>query len=262
MYACSGSQPQHNANRESEQPPGQLTANADSQAVDPNLDYSEFSHSNASHVRMPCLICHRRDDNSGRISFPGKSGHAPCIGCHQQQFAGPSSPICSICHTDAESGTMKAFPPLESFGARFSHDRHRGVNCATCHKPSRGGVALSIPDRGNAHATCFQCHSSTANVETMSSCSVCHQSGPALREPESARAFQLSFSHSRHTRAGLSCSSCHTVRGADMSAPVAAMHKAPPRVASCAACHNGKRAFGDNNFDNCRRCHTGNSFRF
>src|SRR5437764_6199525 len=50
-------------------------------------DYSRFTHTNAYHSRMPCLLCHRRDSNSPRISFPGKTGHTPCIGCHQLQFS-------------------------------------------------------------------------------------------------------------------------------------------------------------------------------
>jgi c(7)-type cytochrome triheme protein len=82
-----------------------------------------------------------------------------------------------------------------------------------------------------------------------------------------ARAFQMNFSHTRHTRAGMNCTSCHTVqagtaRGKQVTAPLASMHFAPARVASCAACHNGTRAFGANDFANCRRCHIGNSFKF
>jgi c(7)-type cytochrome triheme protein len=40
------------------------------------------------------------------------------------------------------------------------------------------------------------------------------------------------------------------------------MHFAPARVASCGACHNGTRAFGANDFANCKRCHIGNKFSF
>ena len=77
-------------------------------------DFSRFFHTNATHSRMPCLLCHRRDDNSSRIGFPGKGGHTPCIGCHQQQFAeGSGGKICTICHTNAESGAMKSFPRLQ-----------------------------------------------------------------------------------------------------------------------------------------------------
>jgi c(7)-type cytochrome triheme protein len=228
-------------------------------------DYSRFTHSNAFHSRMPCLLCHRRDTNSPRVSFPGKAGHTPCIGCHSLQFSDNSSPICTICHTNSQTGAMKRFPGLRSFGRRFNHSRHSRVNCAVCHKSTQRGVALSIPAGANGHATCFQCHTASSSF-SMSSCSVCHQPGRLVRTPETAAAYRINFSHARHSREGLSCSSCHSVRGGgtgrQVTKPLASMHFAPPNAASCAACHNGKRAFGANEFANCKRCHTGNSFRF
>jgi c(7)-type cytochrome triheme protein len=228
-------------------------------------DYSKFTHTNAYHSRMPCLLCHRRDTNSPRISFPGKAGHTPCIGCHQLQFSDNSSPICTICHTNAQTGAMKGFPGLRSFGRKFDHTGHRGVNCAVCHKPAASGVALSIPSGSSAHATCFQCHSASKPM-TMSSCNVCHQLGRLVRTSQSAAAFRVNFSHARHTQAGLNCASCHSVRGGrtgqQVTKPLASMHFAPENKASCAACHNGQRAFGTNDFANCKRCHIGNSFKF
>ena len=44
-----------------------------------DIDFSRFGHSNPSHTRLPCLLCHRRDDNSTRLSFPGKIEHARVI---------------------------------------------------------------------------------------------------------------------------------------------------------------------------------------
>lgn len=229
-------------------------------------DYSRFTHSNQYHARMPCLLCHRRDTNASRMSFPGKQGHTPCIGCHQLQFSDNSSPICTICHTDPGSGAMKRFPGLRSFGRKFDHSRHRGVSCSVCHKASQRGVALSIPSGANAHTTCFSCHSANKSF-SMSSCNVCHQPGRLVRTSESARAFRMSFSHARHSSAGLNCANCHTVRpgsapGRQVASPAASMHFPPTRTASCGACHNGTRAFGANDFANCKRCHVGNSFRF
>lgn len=230
-------------------------------------DFSRFFHTNATHSRMPCLLCHRRDDNNGRIGFPGKDGHTPCIGCHQQQFAeGSGGKICAICHTNAENGAMKAFPRLQDFTMRFDHSKHARTNCATCHQSSRQGVAFSIPSGRNAHNTCFQCHSSSASNQ-MASCGTCHTLGKLVRTPEFANAFQVNFSHSRHRRAGMNCTSCHivqpgSIRGKQVTAPLASMHFAPTHGASCAACHNGTRAFGANDFANCKRCHIGNKFTF
>jgi hypothetical protein len=130
-------------------------------------DLSKFKHGNPAHTRLPCLICHRRDDNSPRIKFPGANGHLPCASCHTAEFAGNTSPMCTICHT---ATGMKRFPPLRSFTARFDHGRHQRVNCATCHKPSgRGSVSFSIPAGGNAHATCFSCHTNKASNKMASS---------------------------------------------------------------------------------------------
>ena len=165
-------------------------------------DYSRFTHTNAYHSRMPCLLCHRRDSNSARISFPGKAGHTPCIGCHQLQFSDNSSPICTICHTNAQTGALKGFPGLQSFGRKFNHNGHKGVNCSVCHKPAGRGVALSIPSGSNAHSTCFQCHSSSKPM-TMSSCNVCHQLGRLVRTSQNAAAFRVNFATPAIRRPGL-----------------------------------------------------------
>ncbi|HEX6649600.1 MAG TPA: cytochrome c3 family protein, partial [Pyrinomonadaceae bacterium] len=118
----------------------------------PVTDYSQFKHDNSNHARLPCLLCHRRTDNSPQPTLPGKAAHAPCTGCHAQQFSNPTSEICTICHTDVQSGKIKAFPPLRSFDARFDHAKHVsvGADCVTCHRRNRGGVGLSIPSRVNA----------------------------------------------------------------------------------------------------------------
>ncbi|MFN6963848.1 MAG: cytochrome c3 family protein [Pyrinomonadaceae bacterium] len=230
-------------------------------------DLSRFDHSSSYHSRMPCLLCHRRDTNSGRIGFPGKDAHSPCAGCHAPQFADSTSPICTICHTDARTGAMKRFPPLRSFATRFEHTRHARVNCSVCHTPSRRGVALSIPSDGSAHDTCFKCHTSSS-PNSFASCGTCHVEGRPNWTSESSRAYRINFSHSRHVQgARLSCAVCHTVRpgprGRQVSSPAPAMHFARGGGASsCYACHNGTRAFGAEDFANCKRCHQGNRFRF
>ncbi|MGB7208517.1 MAG: cytochrome c3 family protein [Pyrinomonadaceae bacterium] len=227
-------------------------------------DYSRFTHSNDFHSRLPCLLCHRRDDNSARIGFPGKSGHLPCAGCHALQFSDNMSPICTICHT---STGMKRFPGLRSFGVKFVHSKHMRTNCVTCHKPQGRGVAKSIPSGPSAHTTCFQCHSSKTSF-AMSSCGTCHQPGRLIRTSESAIAFRKGFSHAKHSGNKTSnCTTCHTIRagsarGKQVTAPLASMHFAPAGSQSCGGCHNGKRAFGPDDFVNCKRCHQANTFKF
>ena len=234
------------------------------------LDYSKFLHNSRNHARLPCLLCHRRESNSPRPLLPGRSKHTPCAGCHAQQFSNSDSPICTICHTDVKSGALKSFPRLKSFSMKFDHARHvnmEGVSCNTCHRPSRGGVALSIPAGFNAHETCYRCHTPRAQSQgrDISSCRTCHQLGGYRRTPEFAPAFRVGFSHARHQK--VTCNECHQVRAAmpqrrQVTSPAPLNHHVRPGPESCMSCHDGKRAFGGDDFTVCKRCHTGTRWQF
>jgi c(7)-type cytochrome triheme protein len=235
-------------------------------------NYSQFKHDNPKHARLPCLLCHRRESNAAQPTLPGKDAHAPCAGCHAQQFANKQSEICTICHTDVQSGKVKAFPALRSFDARFDHAKHTsvGAGCATCHGRNRGGAGLTIPARMNAHVTCFSCHTPTAKVNgrDISSCGTCHQLGNLVRVSDQAAAYRVGFSHAKHDASeNLACGACHRVRagfprGRQVSAPSPLNHHAPAGASSCATCHNGQRAFGGDDFSDCKRCHKGPAWRF
>ena len=234
-------------------------------------DFSRFQHENPNHSRLPCLLCHRRENDSVQPTLPGKDKHTPCIGCHQPQFAsGSSGPICTICHTDAQTGAMKAFPPLRSFNRKFDHAKHSGAGCNSCHRPANRGVALTIPSGMSAHKNCFGCHgpNADANGKDISSCGVCHELGRLTRTSHNARAFRMGFSHVRHDSSeSLRCLDCHKVlagrpQGQQVSDPVALNHHAPSRRFSCMSCHNGNRAFGGDDFSVCTRCHKGSTWRF
>lgn len=238
-----------------------------------SLDFSKFSHTNPMHARLPCLLCHRRETNS---TTPVRSlGHSPCAGCHAQQFGDPHNPICTICHTETDSAkpAVKPFPRLQSFGFAFDHAGHTArASCATCHRPSgRGSVALSIPSGAGAHATCFKCHtpeSVGADGHDISSCGNCHRLGRPARVSAWSSAYTTTpFSHASHARKGLECAQCHAVRPAaplarQVSAPFPAQHHAPAGARSCASCHDGKRAFGGAEFNDCTRCHRGSAWHF
>lgn len=239
---------------------------------EPASDYSKFKHANPNHARLPCLLCHRRETNAALPARPGKDSHAPCAGCHAPQFANTGSPMCGICHTDAQSGKLKSFPRLRSFNMRFDHARHQRMagGCASCHRPARGGVAMTIPAGLNAHSNCFRCHTPQAKSgeRDISSCGTCHQPGSHARMSQSARAFRVGFSHAKHDKsAGLTCNECHRVRAgvarqAQVSAPQPLNHHASAGAFSCMTCHNGKRAFGGDDFTVCKRCHTGATWHF
>ena len=235
------------------------------------LDYSKFQHNSRYHSRLPCLLCHRSDSNAAVPKRPGASQHLPCAGCHAQQFSSPDSPICTICHTDPKSGAMKPFPSrLMSFRMKFDHPRHvsmGSVSCATCHRPARGGVAMTIPTDFNAHSTCFRCHTPRAQSggRDISSCGTCHQLGGYSRTPMMMPAFRVGFSHAKHEK--VSCNQCHSVRVGQpqrrqVTMPQPLNHHATGRGQSCATCHNGQRVFGGDDFTSCQRCHTGPAWRF
>jgi len=230
-------------------------------------DYSKFQHSNPNHARLPCLLCHRRESNAARPTLPGRDNHTPCTGCHTPLFAASSGPICAICHTDVQAGTMRAFPALRSFGSRFDHALHSGGKCGSCHRPSNRGVALTIPIGSSAHDACFRCHTPQAKVNgrDLASCGVCHRPEPLVRASTQSIAFRRGFSHARHNSSG--CLDCHKVRGGqstqnEVTAPIALNHHAPARGFSCLTCHNGTRAFGGDDFSVCTRCHKGSNWRF
>ena len=234
------------------------------------LDYSKFQHGTPNHSRLPCLLCHRRDTNAPVPRRPGSSDHLPCAGCHAQQFSSSDNPICTICHTDVKTGALKPFPRLTSFRMKFDHSLHvkmGSVNCSTCHRPIRPGIAMAIPTGFNAHSTCYRCHTNRAQSDgrDISSCGTCHQLGGYSRTPTLAPAFRVGFNHTKHER--LTCKECHQVRAgmpqrSQVTAPEPLNHHASGRGQSCMTCHNGKRAFGGDDFSVCKRCHTGSAWRF
>jgi c(7)-type cytochrome triheme protein len=253
-----------------ESEPATAAAGVGVAAAPQDLDFSKFGHANPQHARLPCLLCHQRADNSPR---PRRPGHTPCAGCHTQQFADQSSPICTICHTSPPGAALKGFPPLRSFGVRFDHATHTRAgsraNCATCHRPERRGVALSIPAGVPAHTACFQCHTPRAQAagRDISSCGTCHRVGGYSRTSENAAAYRVNFSHAAHTSKGLGCAECHRVRAGapqrrQVTSPSPLMHHASPGAQSCMTCHDDRRAFGGDDFKDCTRCHRGDAWRF
>ncbi|MCA1593989.1 MAG: cytochrome c3 family protein [Acidobacteria bacterium] len=259
------------------EPAGQLERFALTAAARPDAaqDFSTFSHATPRHAALACASCHRRETNSPRPELPG---HKACTDCHVQQFVTAESGMCMICHTNLESGSppVKSFPALKSFNARFDHAQHTSgaarptAGCVACHTPARRGVAFSIVTGLDAHANCYQCHTPGAQSggRDISSCDACHAPGRYARTPTNARAFAINFSHAAHSqRVGLNCADCHTVKAGlpqsrQVASPLPAQHFAPARARSCAACHDNRRAFGGDDFSDCKRCHRGATFRF
>lgn len=239
------------------------------------LDFSRFLHNSPRHSSLRCDECHRRE---GRSIQPQLPGHKSCTGCHLAQFVSNDNPVCTICHTSLEMARPndKGFPGLKSFNAVFPHDRHEtgagrpAEGCASCHAPAgRGGVARSVPATLNAHNNCYECHSPGGSAGNLSSCGDCHKQGRFVPASTAARAFAVSFSHNDHgPRQRLDCAACHNVRGGaqesrlEVTAPAPTQHFGSGRGQSCMTCHDNRRAFGGEDFQDCKRCHKGPTFSF
>ena len=190
--------------------------------------------------------------------------------------------MCVICHTDVNSANppLKTFPARfnESFNVKFDHVQHNtgaarpASGCAACHSRVRSRpAALSIPGSLSAHNQCYSCHtpsSKTNSGREMASCGVCHDQRAYSRTTTNARAFRYAFSHAKHgAPQRLGCADCHSLtagapRSRQVSSPATAEHFPTSRGKSCVTCHNGGRAFGgDLAFKDCRRCHSGATFR-
>lgn len=238
-------------------------------------DGARFSHAAGQHPTLACASCHERPDNSSTPRWPG---HKACIDCHTQNFVMRGGQICTNCHTNLEGNNppLKPFPGLTGFNMRFDHARHAQgggrpeQGCASCHRPARRGVALTIPAGAPAHGNCYSCHTpqSRGSAGDIGSCSTCHAQGGYRRTPATARAYSVSFSHATHgARQGMRCDDCHQVRagvgqGRQVTSPQPTQHFGAARAQTCMTCHNNRRAFGGDDFADCKRCHKGQTFRF
>ena len=249
------------------------------QATSAQEDYSKFLHSSQRHSSLACNSCHERSDNSATPRFPG---HKACTDCHRSQFTTPQVPMCKICHTDISSNNppLKNFPASfnEPFNVKFDHAQHNTGSarpqrgCGGCHgSPINRGAGYAIPANITAHNNCYTCHtpSSKSNAgREIASCGVCHDQKAYRPTTAAARSYRYAFSHADHgTRERLACADCHKLNtGAaqtrQVSSPSAAEHFSTTRGMTCVTCHNGKRSFGgDLDFKDCKRCHTGPTFR-
>ncbi|MFL6228088.1 MAG: cytochrome c3 family protein [Pyrinomonadaceae bacterium] len=240
-------------------------------------DFSKFSHASQRHASLACASCHRRAaDNSAEPRLPG---HKACTDCHLAQFVTPNMPMCAICHAsvEGENPPVKAFPGIRSFNARFDHAQHNTGDarpregCVACHQPaSRRSSAVTIPAGLAAHRECYTCHTPQAQAagRDIATCGVCHAPTQRFfRTQTNAPSFRVGFSHVAHgARQRLGCTDCHQMRaGLAQSVQVTStrpvQHFPTGGAQSCASCHNDRRSFGEAHFNDCRRCHAGQTFR-
>ena len=248
-----------------------------------NYNYGTFNHAEhdtaldrSGQQRIACDVCHRRDDASTQLYYPG---HDACVQCHVQQFTSQSLDICAVCHKDvrAQGRALLPFPAQrKDYGVRFDgaqgrsqHDVHMKldlptggkVTCAFCHESA--GANQAFP----SHPECYACHSPGANSPAssaqLSNCAVCH---PGPNEPNSEMrrlvstrrndALPYRFRHLDHTRSmGIeSCAECHNVNaGIHVASTATKEHRVAPSF-NCYECHRagGRSKITDTS---CGSCH-------
>ena len=252
-------------------------ATSDTELPEPQEPHRTTRNSNTTiPIIRGCRVCYvigakqmRRDRRC-----PGSNEHLPCAGCHAQQFANSSGPMCSDLSHGCAIGKLKPFPRLSSFNMKFDHARHMRMgecwlrDLSSTFAWRRGDVnsgglqrsynllSLSHAERKVGRARYFFLRQSVINRAVMLACR------------QRRAAFRVGFSHAKHDKSeGLTCNECHRVRAGvarrlQVSAPQPLNHHASPGAFSCMSCHNGKRAFGGDDFSVCKRCHTGNTWHF
>lgn len=221
-----------------------------------------FTH-RGNHARvvatMPCKTCHMLTASSELRS----TGHAPCAGCHADDFAARQPTTCGACHNATEPWrklvTDRGPPPRTEFGAMLDHDKHKS-DCSACHSLRTESAELRTP-RGHSGCSGKTCHAnSTGPVPRFEDCKACHELGLAaarantrMEAPWSVRA---QFDHKTHAKTtngnDLACRACHTTL-----AGTKLVELATPPKATCLPCHDdGKGAFKLTG-TTCKRCHGG-----
>jgi hypothetical protein len=213
-------------------------------------------HAGANHRRVGdrCTTCH--------IPHRARVDASDCAGCHlrvrnqpgirsniplpfdttaakQQAFEAPPEVRPPRGKGDAPIASIITAPPDS-----FSHQRHKAINCISCHGTRAGQGRLTIdPPRG-----CQICHHQAA---AQNDCRKCHdqeETGPAIvthvtvTVPRQApRPRDVKFQHSEHET--LRCQECHT-RAVTLEPDSA--------VKECRSCHEDHHAANRD----CATCHT------
>jgi c(7)-type cytochrome triheme protein len=220
------------------------------------LGFSHAEHRKHNVKIDDCAACHTTDAD-GVLAAPGtRKDHLPCANqnCHQSDYVARAPKICGVCHDAAVPWARAVSRPgkpvaVEWFQAmnHASHLAGKPATCESCHGDKRTGAP-----RPRDHRACSICHARQAPV--MTDCAACH-TGTRASPPPSAWSVAAAFDHTTHavdprTRKPTACTECHKqIASAKDMASVA-----PPRMADCDGCHDGKSAFKSTGFG-CARCH-------
>lgn len=254
-------------------------AAAPAQPARADLPFRHAEHARHSVKIDDCASCHGVD-NDGTLTAPlSRKDHLPCAssGCHQNEFISREPRICGICHDSAApwqraaarrpprsrpaavepaaaSGPAAA-PETDEWHEVMNHASHLALGagaattCEGCHGDKRTGAE---PPRD--HRACATCHARGPRP-AMTDCKACHSNVQQAARQVSPWNVAATFDHKQHavdprSRRPAACSTCHT----QVSAARTMAQVAPPRMADCDGCHDGKITFKTTGFG-CARCH-------
>ncbi len=249
-----------------------------------------FPH--ASHTAVTCVRCHQPAATASQGTLrPGHSAHQNCntSGCHANDFSGPPTPLCGLCHESlaeatSERTTLVPFPPqagVRMQAVAFSHRRHLDadsmeqllgfhISCSDCHASSGNASSGNTDPSDNSprgsevrrptHQACARCHaaeSALPDQPIMDRCPSCHQADLQRNRTRLLVTGDLHFSHTTHQsdRRGkrVGCATCHI---ATLQAEGNKEYSHTPKMQTCVSCHNDEtRVPPDRRMSRCETCH-------
>ncbi|MBX3297911.1 MAG: hypothetical protein KF736_00440 [Acidobacteria bacterium] len=139
----------------------------------------DFDH--GKHASQNCAVCHK----TGGVNFSvpnGQAAHTTCFQCHSPSKATGSvftAGRCFVCHRPGGNNDIKASNPV--IPGNFSHTKHAGFDCDSCHNKVGGKMDVPIPVMHRPSGQkmgCAACHNNEiAFGEDFSSCKRCHTGG-------------------------------------------------------------------------------------
>ena len=209
---------------------------------------SSFDHATTrfplrgKHASLSCNRCHGKQE-----TFAGTAGRVDvrrferCADCHRDPHRGQfarrtDGGACESCHT--ESGFKPSvFSTQQHDKTRFPlKGAHEAIPCVSCHRPEGRGDTTSVVFVRPGEIRCADCHQDIhrdrfEGVKT-SECSGCHATDQwaTMVYAHDRTSFPLTGKH-----VGLSCASCHVIRGTPQDSPAHWRYRGTP--SRCVDCH-------------------------
>jgi Zn-finger protein len=115
-----------------------------------------FNHAQHGPLKRPCTTCHAGAETKSKA---GRPVAAACQTCHVEKVP--------------ETVPMERVYRVPDF-VFFSHARHKGAGCASCHGDMNRTAKVDAPHRGLKMKDCMDCHK---EHRATLACTACHELG-------------------------------------------------------------------------------------